>query len=130
MSRTRVLQLRSLAVLASAALLQGCGCDAWGCINGLFVQLDKVPTIGYRVELFVDGALQEADGGALCDPIEPCKYQYARYSVLPTKNVSVRVTTSSGSRTTNFDQINYVGKSGYFDCHDCKGQAYIVANAP
>ena len=94
------------------------------------VQLDKVPTIGYTIELYVNGALQEADGGAVCTTLDACKGQYARYSVLPTRNVSVKVTTASGTRTTNFDQINYAGKSGYFDCHDCKGQALVVAAAP
>ena len=90
---------------------------------------DTVPSGPWTVDLFVNGVLQTAPAHASCDGGRQCPVG-VQYSILPRDNVSARITTSAGVRTTNFQRITYTGKSPRFDCHECKGQAEVTANIP
>lgn len=120
---------RAVAFTLLAAGMQGCGCDAWGCLDGLRVMFDAAPTGPWQVELFVNGVVQAAPANASCDGGPQCG-TVVRYNILPRDNVSVRITTNAGVRTTEFPRITYIGKSARFDCHDCKGQAEVIGRVP
>ena len=119
---------RTVAIAVLSVGITGCGCDAWGCVDGLRLRLDAVPTGAWTVELLVNGVLQSAPANASCDGSRQCS-PVVYYNILPRDNVSARVTTSAGVRTTNFPRITYIiAKTD--DCHDCKGQAEVTANIP
>ena len=123
---------RQVAIMVFTVGLSGCGCDTWGCIDGLFVRFASQPPAPWKVELLVGGVLQAAPVDAACDSNPRCNQLVGvRYTnQLASLNVSVRITTSAGVRTTDFPPITYTGKSPRSDCHDCKGQAEVIANIP
>src|SRR4051812_32201222 len=89
--------------------LQGCGCTLIGCVNGLDVQLPSLPTTPFQVELLVAGVVQTAPAAATCDGASPCQ-QRIHFYTSATDQITIRVTTPNGVRTTAFPHVTY-GKS-------------------
>lgn len=119
----------TVAVTMVAVGVQSCGCDTWGCGDGLFVRFNAEPVGPWKIELFVAGVLQAAPPSATCDGSRGCSGG-AHYNILPRDNVSVRITTDAGVRSTNFPRITYIGSGRSDHCHDCKGQAEVVGIIP
>ena len=128
----RVPSQRVRSAIASLTLVfgaAGCGCDAWGCADGLYVRLDHTPASPWTIELLVNGVLQPGPPGATCDGSRQCD-PAVRYDMLPRNGVSIRVTTPTGVRTTILPRIDYTGQQRSDHCHDCRGQAFVTANIP
>ncbi len=77
------------------------GCTLIGCNNGLNVHLSTLPSGPITVEYLVDGVVQ---GEANCGATAPCQQDYF-FKTTATERVSIRVTTNTGARVTEFDRV-------------------------
>ena len=97
----------ALLLLATGMFaLQGCGCNLVGCVDGLRVHLASMPVGSFQVELLVAGVVQSAPVEATCTGAVAC-YQDIQFRNFDTDHVSVRVTTSGGTRLTEFAKVNF-----------------------
>ncbi|MEO7998532.1 MAG: hypothetical protein ABI852_13865 [Gemmatimonadaceae bacterium] len=129
MKTTFVKSVRTIVFASFAVGMQACGCDGVACIDGLIVTMTSLPAAPFKVELLVAGQVQSAPEEATCSvgASRPCEKSML-FRTLQRDQVSIRVTTSSGVRTTDLPRINY--KSSSSGCSDCKGQAEVTANIP
>ena len=122
--------VRLLSLIVSTVGASSCGCDLVGCVDGLTVHLKSLPAGAFQVELLVGGTVQPGSPAATCDGIRACN-QDIYFSTSPTDQVSVRVTTTAGARTTTYPRIDYTTSrpnGRYCDpaCHN----ATVVADVP
>lgn len=111
--RQRVVDTRKSRCIASTVVLvmvslalSGCGCNLVGCADGLRVHLTSLPAVPVQVELLVAGIVQAAPLNATCSESTQC-YQDIYFQTAATDRVSVRVTTSAGTRLTEFAKVVY-----------------------
>lgn len=95
------MRLTTFLNATAAVLLSNCGpivgCTLIGCDNGLSVQLSGTPAGAYRVEAIADGAdpvALECGAGQTCPPVF--------FPGLQAAHVTIRVTTSAGTRSQAF----------------------------
>ena len=93
-------------LMLAAVFLNGCGCTAAGCVNGLTVKLQSLPSAPFKIELLIGGVLQPTPESASCTGSHQCS-QEAGFSTTASDNVAVRVTSPLGVRTTEFGHITY-----------------------
>lgn len=128
MMPTLVRKLQNALILASVcAGLQACGCDGVACVDGLLVNLATPVPASYKVELLVAGIVQPAPASATCASGNSCGGSVL-FDTNARNQVSVRVTTSTGAKTTEYSTLTY--KSTASDCSNCRGQAEVVAQVP
>lgn len=120
---------RSIAYGSLVLGIQACGCDGVACIDGLFVSMTSLPAAPFKVELLVAGVVQASPEEATCNvgASRPC-VQTVLFRMRPRDQVSVRVTTSTGVRTTDLPRINYSNEGT--GCSDCMGQAEVSVHVP
>ena len=117
-------------VIVAAVVMEGCsGCDLVGCVSGLRVRLASLPSTPFQIELLVDGAIQTAPPEATCNGDRVC-FQDVVFDTQAADQVTIRVTTPSGVRTTQFAHITYSkffpnGKRCGGECHSSDVTAQI-----
>ncbi len=119
------------ALFAIALAIQGCGgCDLVGCVEGLLVSFDSPPAAPWKAELFVDGVLQPEPTEARCDGTRECP-NGVLFRTFARTGVSVRITTSTGERTTLLPQLSYDKGQGEPNwCDECRGMATASVPVP
>lgn len=115
-----LLRTRSTWVIAaSTILLQACGCETYACINGVQVKLASTPAAPFNVELLVAGVVQPAPADATCEAGQQCVTKFF-FMTSARNNVTVRVTTPNGVRSTEFATVPYRDDKQPGGCATCR----------
>jgi len=102
-------------ILASVGGLTSCGvvspdkvtvCTLIGCVSGLTVHLSSRPAGTYRVEVFAESPGQQPAYMYECTVVANCAQDILFQDLIADRPI-VRVTTTTGSRTTELPQVNY-----------------------
>ncbi len=123
------------AFVVLLAVVAGCGRESLSCtllpdMTGLTVQLSAVPTGAYTVEVLVPTS-SPVSYVYRCDGAQSCRGARVFFPGLVTPNVTVRVTTAAGTRSTPYQRLTYTdsypnGKS----CEPRTTSATIIAALP
>jgi hypothetical protein len=99
-------------------------CTLIGCADPLAVHLSATPVGPFQVTLLVDGVVQAE---VTCPGVTNCR-DVVFFQIAPTDRVSVRVTTATGTRVTDFAKITYTHRRvNGPDCPpDCLNAAITV----
>jgi hypothetical protein len=128
MPLNRIRRIFAVGVLPLA--LQACGCDTSGCVDGLNVKFASAPSSPWTVELLVNGVLPKASFATSCDGTRECP-SGASFDTDVRDGLSVRITTSTGVRTTSLPRINYARPSSSNNwCEECRGSAEVTVPVP
>lgn len=112
-------------IASSTIFLQACGCETYACINGIQVKLASTPAAPYRVELLVAGVAQPGPADATCEAGQQCVTKFF-FETSAQSNVTVRVTTPNGVRSTQFATVPYRDDKQPGGCATCRHADLIV----
>lgn len=121
--------IRTVWGVLACLLLEACtGCQTFACVNGIRVTLARPPVAPYTVETLVNGAALPGSVPARCAVGESCPTTVF-FGGTPAENVSLRVTTAQGVRTTDFPTVSYRSERPDDGCVTCR-YADLVAQVP
>ena len=124
---------RALPILL--AMVAGCGRESLACtllpdMTGLTVELSSVPTGPYTVEVLVPTS-SPVSYVYRCDGGPSCRGARVFFPGLVTPFVTVRVTTSAGTRSTPYQRLSYTDSyPNGASCEPRTTSATIVAALP
>ena len=124
---------RALAIML--AVVAGCGRESLTCtllpdLTGLTVELSSVPTGPYAVEVLVPTSFP-VSYVYRCDGGPSCRGARVFFPGLVTSSVTVRVTTSAGTRSTPYQRLTYTDSyPNGASCGPRTTSATIVAALP